>query len=369
MYANQLGINLWRMAGLCVAMAVVAFALPAQSQVVVQYTGSIVTGFGDGPTIGAGDVNFDTANNGQPACQAIQPGAPFFGALGSATAAITGFVGRASVATTGPAPRAVQFAKQQGNGVTTHWSGASILCTSSQTQIPNFLTLRLQQTFLQWPGATGTLQAGGGFAGPTTAPFQATPTFNIGVQSVRATTITSGGGGAGSSPKFGGALRVNGVSNTFLGILTPGGVNVFQGTLPIKLFVGAQGGTATPTLQTTTGAAFTLKGGTLMTPVTAKQVFFPWTTGKVIASDRAGNFWTFRQRSGFDNRNSAGTTGTLQLVTPALTDIVGVVPLPFAITSVLTLKFLGAPEPGTTLLLGAGVVTLLGLCAAHRRRS
>ena len=165
--------------------------------------------------------------------------------------------------------------------------------------------------------------------------------------------------------KFGGALRVNGVSNAFLGINT--GANIFTGTLPVRLSVGA-GGAGVPTFQVTTTRTFMRKGGLPPTvPEQARQVLFPWTTGRVIASDKTGNFWTFRTRTGFDSRNSAGTTGTLQLVTPGLVTISGpLTVLPFAITSVLTLTF--TPEPGATLLLAGGALTLLVLVALRRRR-
>jgi hypothetical protein len=100
----------------------------------------------------------------------------------------------------------------------------------------------------------------------------------------------------------------------------------------------------------------------------ADQEFFAWTTGKINVRDKAGQFWTFRTRSGFDNRNVAGTTGTLQLVTPSLASITGpFLNVPFALTSVLTITF--TPEPGATLLLAAGALTLLGLHAVRRHRS
>jgi hypothetical protein len=364
---NRLGINSLQIASFWMVLAMVAFAVPAQSQIVVQYTATLETGFGDGPPPSwfptftmnpgtVGDLTWDTANNGQPACNAVTPAVPFFGTKGSATQAIVGFGGIATVTTAGAAPRTVAFPPAN-NAI-----GLMTTCLSTQTLIPAFLTVRIQSSNLTWPGSPGSFMAGAGFAPPTASPFQFVAPWNTN-QSVLASTLPGGG----ASPKFGGALRVNGSSNVFLGIVTPG-ANIFTGTLPIKLSVGAQGGPATPTFTTVTSAPFQLKGvGTPVIPGTAFQAFFPWTTGKVVGSDRAGNFWTFRSRQGFDNRNSAGTTGTLQLVTPALTDITGLAPLPFAITSVLTINFM--PEPRATLLLGAGVVTLLGLYAVRRRRS
>ena len=157
---------------------------------------------------------------------------------------------------------------------------------------------------------------------------------------------------------------MNGVSNAFLGIFT--GANTFTGTLPVKLSMG-RGGTTRPTFFTTTAQPFKIKGGFPPTiPATVPQEFFPWTTGRVIASDQDGNFFTFRTKTGFDNRNAAGTSGTLQLVTPMLTAVTGqLLNIPFAPTSVLTITF--APEPGATLLLGGGALTLLLLYAWRRR--
>jgi hypothetical protein len=345
--------------------ALIAFAAPAQSQVVVQYMASLVTGFGDGPTIATGDLTFDTANNGQPACNAyIKTGPPLFGARGSATEARAGWVGEA-VVLSGSAPQAVQFATQtKGAG---GWRGLYTTCLTTHTLIPAFLTQRVQDSVLAWPASAGTFAPGGGFGGPAGSPFTHVPTFKPGVQIVSASTIPLAAPPR-PSPKFGGALRVNGSSNVLLGIVvtqTPF-TGVWQGTLPIQLSVGASGGTMVTYQPPPAPAPFIRTSDGSVLPGAAFQVFFPWTTGRVVASDRSGNFWTFRSRQGFDNRNAAGTSGTLQLVTPALTDIQGLAPLPFAITSVMTIQFM--PEPGATLLLGAGVITLFGLYAVRRRQ-
>ena len=185
------------------------------------------------------------------------------------------------------------------------------------------------------------------------------------MQSVIAASIPSGTGPPSNTrSKFGGALRVNGVSNAILAITT--GAATWDATLPVKLSFGAEGGPSTPTFQTTTTALWVRRGGGLTLPAVAAQAFFPWTTGRVMALDRTGFFWTFRTKSGFDNRNAAGTSGTLQLVSPALSTILGILPLPIALTSVLTLQFV--PEPGSTLLLAVGMTTLAGLYAVQRRK-
>ena len=67
MHANPLvRTALWILA------AALLLAAPAQSQVVVQYTATLTSGFGDGPTPTPNDPAGipDTANNGFPACAA-----------------------------------------------------------------------------------------------------------------------------------------------------------------------------------------------------------------------------------------------------------------------------------------------------------
>lgn len=344
--------------GLWISVAALLLAVPAHSQVVVQYTATLTSGFGDGPANTTNDpapFGPDTANNGFPACNAT-----ILGPNSSATQAKVSFSGTAVVTTAGTAPRKVSFATgTPGNGLVT-------TCLSTQTKIPPFLTQRVQSSALTWPGTAGSFFAGGGFAGSSKAPFSHVPIFNS-AQTVFATTLPATGMGPPSpSPKFGGALRVNGVSNAFLGVNT--GMNIFTGTLPVRLSIGASGTTG-PTFQTTTTRTFMVKGGFPPTlPEQAREVFFPWTTARVMAHDRAGNFWTFRTRSGFDSRNTAGTMGVLQLVTPGLVTIAGpLTTLPFAITSVLTITF--TPEPGATLLLAGGALTLLLLHAARRWRA
>jgi len=345
MLVNRMGLTL-----LGILSAAIVFAAPAQSQVVKQYTATLVSGFGDGPAITGGDLGPDTANNGFPACAAN-----ILGPQDSAVDATVTFSGSASIATTGPAPRAIAFQTATAN------NGLMTTCYSVQTKIPPFLTIRIQSSNLTWPGTAGSFAAGGGFAGTTGAPFVHIGSFNS-LQKVLATTVPLPG--PSPSPKFGGSLRVNGVSNAFLGIQTA--VNVFTGTLPVRLSMG-RGGTTGPTFLTSTAQPFQVKGGLPPTiSATVPQEFFPWTTGRIMVSDKDGNFWTFRTKTGFDNRNAAGTSGTIQLVAPMLTAVTGsLLDIPFAPTSVLTITF--APEPGATLLLAGGALTLLLLFAWRRR--
>jgi hypothetical protein len=368
---NRLGLGLgffWS------AVAVLAFAAPAQSQVVVQYTATIISGFGDGPGVatttpfsggtpptGIDPGGSDLANNGIPACNKIP-----LGTKNTATQAKVSFAGLATVTAMGPAPRSVAFPKAN-NAI-----GMKTTCLSVQTVPPaQNPTMRTQSSSVSWPGTSGSFKAGGGFAGSTGAPFSRVGFFQT-AQGIKATTI----GGGGSSPKFGGALRANGLSLALLHLRLGGGT-ILTGALPFKLNFGASVATlpgmttvpGSPVVLTSTNATFFVKGaGIPVGKQTASQEFMPWTTGVVKVQDRVGQFWTFRTVSGMDNRNPAGTSGTLQLVTPALAAISGAfLNVPFALTSVLTFTF--TPEPGATLLLAAGAFTLLGLHAVRRHRS
>ena len=361
MYVNPLRVKRLRRL-LWAALAVLVLAAPAQA-VLVQYTGTLTSGFGDGGNV-SDPGGLDTANNAFPACNPIIKSTVVTSPIPgyAATEGTAMFFGTANV-TTGMAPQAVQFPQQ---------SGVNGLFTTCQVVIPNIqpqLTMRTQTTTLIWPGSAGTFQAGGGFAGPTTDPFVFSAPATFQKQFAVASTSRTMGP-AGSGPKFGGAIRVNGAINAKLAARTPGGgPNRLIGSIPARLSVGAANGPATPTFFFSTSRVFYLNGMTSIPAAKAvvKQVFFPWTTGKIKASDSTGQFFTFRSRVGFDNRTPNGTNGTLQLVTPAVTLISGIgAPLPFMPTSVLTLVF--TPEPAATALLGAGVLTLLGVYAAQRRR-
>ena len=102
-------------------------------------------------------------------------------------------------------------------------------------------------------------------------------------------------------------------------------------------------------------------------------------TGTATASAPLG-VATYRVVTGMDSRNAAGTTGTIQLVTPRLAHNYSVSPLPppldgtatvgglltdFGLTARIELNFL--PEPGRFAAFGAGVLAL-GLLLRVRRR-
>jgi hypothetical protein len=83
----------------------------------------------------------------------------------------------------------------------------------------------------------------------------------------------------------------------------------------------------------------------------------PWQLGVVTVSGAVSGVTTVLTAAGFDNR-SVGGTGTLQLVTPALFSLSGGQDSTPTIAT-LTLNFV--PEPGTALLLGSGIASLVVL--------
>ncbi|MBW2373930.1 MAG: PEP-CTERM sorting domain-containing protein, partial [Deltaproteobacteria bacterium] len=96
-----------------------------------------------------------------------------------------------------------------------------------------------------------------------------------------------------------------------------------------------------------------------------------WTTGVTAVTVNGVTLTTNNAQApgaliltaGYDNR-TAGGNGTVKLVAPAglMSTLGGYLPL----FVTLTLTFVPAPEPGTLLLLGSGVVGLAVL--GHRRR-
>jgi hypothetical protein len=94
---------------------------------------------------------------------------------------------------------------------------------------------------------------------------------------------------------------------------------------------------------------------------------FPWTTGWVSVSAAGGSgFPTRLVRSGYDNRTPGGV-GTIQMVTPRLTHWAG--GSHWGDIAVLRLRFV--PEPGSWLLLAAGLgcLGMLCRCRADQARS
>ncbi len=89
----------------------------------------------------------------------------------------------------------------------------------------------------------------------------------------------------------------------------------------------------------------------------------PWTVGSVTQTGRLNGVTTVLTAAGFDARTASGE-GTLRVVTVAGLDV-GVAVTPAL--GALTIDFSIVPEPGTALLVGAGVIGLVMM--GMRRRS
>jgi hypothetical protein len=93
----------------------------------------------------------------------------------------------------------------------------------------------------------------------------------------------------------------------------------------------------------------------------------PFTTGMVTAEDHGGSFTTIRQTTGYDNRTAMGEMGTLLLVSPWEANLAELGSgLYFGGTG--SLKFTFLPEPGPTALFAAGLLGILAMHIAIRRR-
>ncbi len=350
-------------------------ARQGMAQTVVQYTGSLMIGFGDS------DNPTDLANNAIPIC-AVN-GNPF----APATFGSLPVYGRANQTAAG----ALTFsAHGRGDGagpqVESLKGGAEVrIAATCNVQVPPFLNPRLRSRIQAaaeiFPGIRG--DWAGTFMTPT--PMVA-PTWMVGpaqgnsfAGAVLNTPIPFyAGNGAVRITKgannYGGAIQYQGAGGVQLGInttiMTGGGmtlmtfgvaryVNGFLPTDPTvfgtdatgKFGPGATtmfpngliaGQQRTMALRTPGGATInaqgkivTLLGGNTVTPMGAggpalrspvnfQGAFFQWTTGMVRHTDMVGDFVTIRTATGFDRQPPFtimdpapyGTTRKLQLVSP-----------------------------------------------------
>lgn len=151
--------------------------------------------------------------------------------------------------------------------------------------------------------------------------------------------------GLSNALSFTGTTGTGGISaSAYLTGVASGGTATTAAEIPLTV-VGVGG--------SSTFSAFGLLTGT----VTGNK----WGLGTVTASGALNGVTTTLTASGFDNRNASGA-GTLQLVTVTNTNLGLAGSMPSI--SVLTLTFV--PEPGTLLLMGAGIG---GLALSGRRRA
>ena len=169
--------------------------------------------------------------------------------------------------------------------------------------------------------------------------------------------------------RFGGGARGTGGGNIHLNVNTAGGGTINGGWSSGPRILG-HGGQLSKVTQLVTQMAIMQHNVAGPVPVTLQVWNFPYTTGFISVQDDnrtavPRGFQSFRQSTGYDNRNAAGTTGNLQLVSPFIGTL-----------QTLALYFSGssrnvislAPEPGASVMFGLGVFAILGLHAWQRRR-
>jgi hypothetical protein len=167
--------------------------------------------------------------------------------------------------------------------------------------------------------------------------------------------------------KFGGTAHLLGVwTNTLLIASTFYGGYVTN-ALPIYVSVvgnnlgGTWNGAAPIVHQTIT----TGNGNPLTFPGYLTITGFPWTTGKVVQSDMYGVFYDIQTTEGYNNRNAAGTTGFIQLVSGGLYHYAGLTGEGGVFTTRMVMHL---PEPGAAAALAAGLLLLPVLYYRRRNR-
>jgi hypothetical protein len=173
------------------------------------------------------------------------------------------------------------------------------------------------------------------------------------------------GGAMGLLGKLGGTVEyaVAGKTGTYEGVSS---WNMIQALgRPQYNTVVDSGGMGTPLYQnpfTKTDIWYnvTLKGKIKTDVITAIGTGTLWTTGTVTVQATEGFFTTTLRRAGYDNRTALGY-GHIQLVTPALTHWFARVKPDNHTGHIGILKLQVVPEPGTALLLAAGLGALLSL--------
>lgn len=170
--------------------------------------------------------------------------------------------------------------------------------------------------------------------------------------------------------KFGGGIRGTGGGNIHLTAVVGVGQTIMGGWASGPRILG-HGGQGTKVTQLVTQMAIMQHNLVGPIPVTLQVWNFPYTTGFVSVQDdnRAAvppGFQSLRQSTGYDNRNAAGTSGDIQLISPFVGTLQNL-NLYFSGNQRSVISF--APEPAATGMLGVGVFVVLGLHIWQRRRS
>ncbi|MCH7869137.1 MAG: hypothetical protein IH881_15690 [Myxococcales bacterium] len=200
----------------------------------------------------------------------------------------------------------------------------------------------------------------------------ATYTLKIAGGPVQTTTITRG------TKTFGGVMKLLGSYSTKVCYFYGGGCALGYGTWQYEL-IGAAGkknvadknhpkaSSVVDRPFTTTKTFMYFNTATGSNPkYTNVAERWPWTTGTVtVKATGRGQHDTFVRREGFDNRDPAGV-GTLQLVSPVVTQWLGGTPASMSETggvAIMQIRFV--PEPGVFASLICGIALLMVLKRYH----
>ncbi|MEM7410440.1 MAG: hypothetical protein AAF430_09435 [Myxococcota bacterium] len=168
---------------------------------------------------------------------------------------------------------------------------------------------------------------------------------------------------------FGGGWRASGGGRVNLAVNAAPGVVISGYWLSGPRKIGHN--EAVNTQLVTQSGLFTNLATMGVAPVTLRIWNARFTTGMVKAEDNGGQFITIRSQTGGDNRTGASSSmGTLLLVSPWTANLIpflgGAANLYFGGTGTVRFDFL--PEPGRTALFAMGVLGVLALHVAARRR-
>ena len=283
---------------------------------------------------------------------------------GGATATPTGYVGPNPTTTPGPhgGPGLINLATA-GSPRAFTLSGGTLMATGVNTATaPSGIVYSKDQFTIS--NAAGSFFVGGGAGAESfmASTFAAGPLMssanNINGKPRRGNvTITPG------NDQFGGTMALVGIDRFTLAI-TGVGAGLVTGTWPI----GVQHvGVANRQTGFSKGS-FTHTTLNFPTYISATVTGWKWTTGTVTASDALGFYNTLIVRSGTHNLNSAGTTGTIQLVAPSFWQFSspgGLFDAPEGGMFEYTIQLV--PEPVSTLMLSVGFVALAGLYRIRKK--
>ena len=222
-------------------------------------------------------------------------------------------------------------------------------------------------TYADLRNAAGDFGVGEGFFGPAATLTKLTFTVNgaigTGSGTVAKMKVTRG------ANRFGGVMRLLGEYTTKVCFFTNGGCALGYGSWNYQ-DVGATAyknfatGSKhiTHSYVTSNIQTYYNTGLATLSPFVVVAHRFPWTTGTVtVTATVRGPANTFEVRKGFDNR-TAGGIGTVQLVTPILTEWLSQVGADLFETGgigVMQIQFV--PEPGVAVSLIAGMSLLVVL--------